>query len=315
MLKKTGGYLEDFSESSVSIFYVVCGLLYPGLTVLFGPPKAGKTNFAFQLACAVAKGISLFGENSGFNVAKGYVLYIALEETLELVAARVQKMGISVPPRSLRVETEFPTLDKGGVTMIGNAIKNDPDLRLVVIDVYQKFRGVKGGGYSSEYQNLATLKKLADDNNVAIVLLHHTTKDIPKNWQAAAYGSQGLTGTADTSILLDRPDMSTKGRLCVTGRKCRTAEYVTEFDDTNLQWQMVGEVKDTSLTEERRDILEALKDKWNGSLKPKEIGTATGLDNKSVYNILKKLEKIELVEKVKRGFYRITLLGLEALED
>ena len=315
MLKKTGGYLEDFVESSNGVSSIIEGLFYSGLNLLVGSPKVGKTNFAFQLAWAVANGIPFFGENSGFNVAKGHVLYIAFEETLELVAARVQKMGISFPPRSLRVETEFPTLDKGGVTMIGNAIKNDPDLRLVVIDVYQKFKGVKGGGYASEYQNLAALKQLADDNNVAIVLLHHTTKKIPKNWQAAAYGSQGLTGAVDTSILLDRPDMSTKGRLCVTGRKCRTVEYVTEFDDTTLRWQMVGEVKETSLTEERRDILEALKDECGGFLSPKEIGTATGLDNKSVHNILKKLKNINRVEKVKHGKYRITLLGLEALED
>ncbi|WP_319779931.1 AAA family ATPase [Maridesulfovibrio sp.] len=314
----TGGFLEDLivADDGIPEQPIVENLFYPGINLLFGPPKAGKSNFAFQVAGAVANGIPLFGAATGFDVVKGRILYLALEETPKLVLGRIRKMGISFPPKSLQLKTSFRTLDKGAVTKIGNAIKNDSTLRLVVIDVYQKIKGnMKGGGYASEYKNLAALKKLADDNNVAIVLLHHTTKKIPKNWQAAAYGSQGLTGAVDTTILLDRPDMSSKGRLCVTGRKCRTAEYVTEFDDTNLQWQIVGEVKDTSLTEERRDILETLKDECGGFLAPKEIGTATGLDSKSVHNILMKLEKISFVDKVKRGCYRITLLGLQALED
>ncbi|WP_415713201.1 AAA family ATPase [Maridesulfovibrio sp.] len=315
--RPTGGYIEDLREAyaGVSLSPIVEGLIYPGLNVLIGSPKAGKSNFGYQIAEAVTNGTPVFAGSEGFRATKGKAFYLSLEEQPELIASRTNKMNMNAAKDMLYVETKFPTMAGGGLVKIGNMMSTEPELSLIVVDILERFKGGQGSSYKADYANLSQLHKLANEYGVGVVLLHHTTKKIPKNWQTAAYGTQALTGVADTTVLIDRPKFTSDGRLCITGRKCRTSEWTTKFDDTTLRWQMVGEVKETSLTDERREILEALQDKCGGFMSPKEIACNTGLNNKSVHNLLKKLEKIELVDKVKHGQYRLTPLGLKALAD
>lgn len=310
----SGGWSEDILTSNAPPETpIVENLIYPGLGVVVGPPKAGKTNFGFQLASAVAQGVPLF---EGFESVAGKVLYIALEEMPTLTASRFAKMGVSLPPQSVYVEYTFPPLSRGGATHIGNFIATNPETKLVVVDVLQRLRGHTGkSSYRADYQELTSLHQLGNESGAAIVLLHHTTKKVQANWQASIYGTQGLAAAADTAILLDRPDLSEKGRLCVTGRKCATREWLVEFHPETLTWSMVGEVKATDLTPERRAIMEALEDTCGGFLTPRQLAQETSLGNKSIFNILVKLRESGLVEKAKRGRYAITPMGLKALNS
>lgn len=308
----SGGWVEDIVTSGAPPETpIVDNLLYKGVTALVGPPKAGKTNFAFQLTSSVAQGAPVLEH---FQVAQGKTLYVALEEMPSLTASRFAKMGVSLPPQSVFVEYSFPPLSRGGVTRIGNFIATNPGTKLVVVDVLQRLRGHTGkSSYRADYQELTSLHQLGNESGAAIVLLHHTTKKIQANWQASIYGTQGLAAAADTAILLDRPDLSEKGRLCVTGRKCATKEWLVEFHPETLTWSMVGEVKANDLTPERRAILEALADTCGGFLTPRQLQQETSLGNKSVFNMLVKLREAELVDKAKRGRYTITPMGLKVL--
>lgn len=55
---------------------VIDGLLYPGTYILAGAPKLGKSFLMAQLAYHVSAGLPLWG----YNVYKGSVLYLALED-------------------------------------------------------------------------------------------------------------------------------------------------------------------------------------------------------------------------------------------
>lgn len=311
----SGGWVEDILAAHVprGPLYVVENLLFHGLNLIAGPPKAGKTNFAFQLAFSVAKGIPLFGQ---FRVVAGKVLYIALEEMPELTASRLAKMGVEFPPRSLQVEYNFPSLSKGGALRIGNFIAHNPGTKLVVVDVFQRLRGSSGkSSYTAEYNELEALQKIGNQSGVAIVLLHHTIKSRSSSWQAEISGSQGMTGVADTTIRLFPADFADKGRLYVTGRKCAERKWLVEFDASTLTWSLVGEETEHQFTPERSEIIKALADTYGGFLTPQQLAQATGLGNKSVFNMLEKLSKAGLVGKIRRGRYQLTLLGQKALKS
>jgi hypothetical protein len=61
---------------STSAVYLVKGLIpRAGLTVVWGPPKCGKSFWAFDLAMHVVRGVAYRGR----RVQQGAVVYIALE--------------------------------------------------------------------------------------------------------------------------------------------------------------------------------------------------------------------------------------------
>ena len=307
-----GAWAEEIMASSDEPApHVVQDVFPTGLVVLAGPPKAAKTILSFQAAICVVKGQSLFGK---FPTTPGRVLYIALEEFKDLTKSRLTTMldGSPLPPHSLRIEYNWPTMSKGGVIHIGNFLHTFPDTRLVVVDVLQRFKGhAKRGSYSLDYEEMAKLQRLANHFGVAVVNLHHTTKKIPANWQAGLYGTQGLAGVADTSLLLERPDMGETGRLCVTGRKCATRELTMRFDADSLRWHYVDEAQPAG-SPERQAILEALAER-RGPVAPNDLAKETGLGNRSVFNMVVKLVAQGLVTKLRRGFYMITDEGMASL--
>lgn len=309
--KNNGVWADDLLANPVPPAQgIVDGLLFPGLNVLAGPPKGGKTNLAFQAALSIVRGQELF---PGMAARQGGILIFALEEDQTLTSERLAKMlkDASLPQKSIRVEYSIPLLGHGGAGHIGLFLQNNPGTRLVVLDVLQRAKGGGRGSYASDYNIAVTLQRLGLQSDTAILVLHHTTKKIPPNWQAAQYGTQGLSGVADVSMLLDRPNLDDQGRLCVTGRKCPTREWAVQFDAETLLWRMLREVKDTDLTPERQAILEAFLDPY-GPKTPIEIARATGLKNSSIFNMLQKLRKQGLVQKRRRSYYGLTAAGVVA---
>ena len=73
---KTVSTPELYDTVYVSRPPVIDGLLYPGTYVLAGASKLGKSFLMAQLAYYVSAGLPLWG----YNVRKGSVLYLALED-------------------------------------------------------------------------------------------------------------------------------------------------------------------------------------------------------------------------------------------
>ena len=67
---------------------VIDGLLYPGTYILAGAPKLGKSFLMAQLAYHVSAGLPLWG----YNVHKGSVLYLALEDDYGRLQKRLYQM-------------------------------------------------------------------------------------------------------------------------------------------------------------------------------------------------------------------------------
>ena len=186
------------------ITFVVPEYIAQGLTVLAGRPKAGKSWLGLGIAVAVATGEPALGS---IEVETGDVLYLALEDNRRRLQRRLnQLLPGSEKPERLHLATFCPRLDEGGLEAIDRWCRTVPNARLVVIDVLNKVRSQRGSNeslYDADYRALAPLKGLADELDIAIVVVHHTNKreDVSDPFDGVS-GTTGLTGAADTVLIL-----------------------------------------------------------------------------------------------------------------
>ncbi|MAF30479.1 MAG: recombinase A [Croceicoccus sp.] len=284
------------------IRYVVNGYIAEGLTVLAGAPKIGKSWMALNIAIAVASGKPAFGT---VPCSHGDVLYLALEDNNRRLRSRISKMGIGEPPERLTLCTSWPSLADGAVQEIeawANAVKNPV---LVFVDVLAKVRDSANGkdsAYDADYRTLTGLQELAGKLGIAIVPLHHTRKMEADDPFDSVSGTRGITGAADTVLVLKR-DIGT-GRTVLYGRGRDIEEIETAFDfDRDIgTWQVIGAAADFAKTDERQEIRDVLQDAGK-ALNAREVSDLLGKSYEAVRKTLTRMAHSGEIEKEGRGLY------------
>ena len=126
---------------------------------------------------------------------------------------------------------------------ITDFLTEHPATKLVIIDTLQKVRDSKGsagkaGMYGNDYDDISSIKRIADGFNIAILLVHHLRKlqdsDDPFN---DVSGSTGIIGAADTNFILRRKRSGNAATLLVSGRDVEYQELTLQFND--LVWELV----------------------------------------------------------------------------
>jgi len=149
------------------------------------------------------------------------------------------------------------------------------------------------------------LKEIADRLSVPILLIHHQRKLDADDIMDTLLGSQGVTGAADTLLVL-APDGTGHGPsyavLHVTGRDVEAETFALSFDIDTLSWTLAGELREIELTNQQKKILTPFKE-TTGSLSPKQIVDATGLALPYVKKTLRKLIDRGHLRKLDRGEY------------
>jgi hypothetical protein len=116
-------------------------------------------------------------------------------------------------------------------------------------------------------------------------------------------GTLGLSGAADTTIILDRDGNG--ATLYGRGRDIEEIEAAVTFNRDACRWQILGEAAEVRRSDERGVILQALQDA-DEPMSPKDIMLAAELTNRNAVDILLfKMAKAGEVEKVGRGLYSI----------
>lgn len=208
--------------------HVVQDMVGAGLSLLGGAPKTGKSAFAFQLADAVAAGHLFLGRRT----LNGDVLYIAMEDTFARLRERMVMMGLEASEH-LYVMTECPQLDNGFATLISDFKQMHPDLVLVIVDTLQWLVQDSGRqlSYARDVNTLRKLKALCLELDVNILLIHHTNKnDFAKGIQRIS-GTSGLTGTADTLLVLERSLNSSNATLSFVGKDISAGQLRLRMSD------------------------------------------------------------------------------------
>ncbi|WP_267360598.1 MULTISPECIES: AAA family ATPase [unclassified Methylobacterium] len=293
---------ELMDEVLPPIRYIVPGIFAEGLTLFGGKPKLGKSWFLLGTAIAVAMGGVALGN---IEVEQGDVLYLALEDNKRRLQKRLgQLLPTGKKPVRLHYDLNCRRLDDGGLDDIRAWIESQPDPRLVIVDVLNKVRpAMKGneGIYDYDVRSLEGLQGLAAEFGVAVVVIHHTRKAEAEDPFDCLSGSTGLTGTADTTLVLARDSQGTT--LYGRGRDIEEIESALSFDRTTGAWTMLGAAADVRRSDERNLILNALRNSPE-PMSPKDIMLSAGLENRNALDVmLFRMVSAGEIDKGGRGIY------------
>jgi hypothetical protein len=258
-----------------SIQWVVPNLISVGLTVLAGAPKLGKSWLALCLSLAISGGGSVLGK---IPVSRADVLYLSLEDTGRRLQNRLKQLQAACLD-NLRFFTEWTT----GTTGLAVYLREHRNIRMVIIDTWIRFLGpVDINDYGLSTRNAAALKAVADELNIAILVITHTKKgtsgkNYEGDWIDGVIGSQGLSGAADSTIVLRRGRGSRHAELLTTGRDITEQEMILSLDLDCGGWTIEGNKADIQESELRQSIIDWLKE--NGPHTPIQI--AKGINTES----------------------------------
>ncbi|MBZ0139776.1 MAG: helicase RepA family protein [Pseudorhodoplanes sp.] len=290
------------------VAFVVPGYVAEGLTVIAGRPKTGKSWLALGWAAAVASGGVAFGS---IEVEAGDVLYLALEDNDRRLKRRLeQMMPDAAKPARLHLTTHCPRLGAGGIEAITEWCKGVKRPRLIVVDVFGKIRPdrrEKENLYEADYRAIEPLKTLADELKLAVLVIHHTNKrDEPYDPFDAVSGTTGLTGAADTVLVLSRSSQGTT--LYGRGRDIEEIETALSFDKITGLWTALGNASEVQRSDERSKLLHALRSSV-APIGPRELSAVTGLKDGNVRRLLGKMVANGEIEKAGYGCYRVSGTG------
>jgi DNA-binding transcriptional ArsR family regulator len=280
------------------IKYRVPGYIAEGLTVLAGAPKIGKSWLALNLAVAVAGGTQALGS---IQCPQADVLYIALEDNPRRMQKRAKILQCPIP-EALEVEFDWPLIGAGCEDRIRQWAANSANPGMVVIDVFNRVRPPKKGSaqqYDVDYQDMAPLQKLAGELGLAIVLVHHTRKMQAEDPFDTVSGTRGITGAADTILVLFQRADAILPALYGRGRDIEEIEKAVQFNSAFGTWLLAGEITLVASTKERTDIIRALRDA-GAVMSTGEIAKAL---DKKVDNISHQLKALLGEGKVKSAGY------------
>ena len=194
--------------------FCVDALLPQGICILGGAPKIGKSWLVLDLCVRIAKGEPIWN----LQTHKGTVLYLCLEDTLRRVQERLNSITDEVP-KEVFFATTAHSLTDGLCDDIRSFVKEHPDTAFVAIDTFQVIRSYNTDtSYANDYDELRKLKKLADELNITLLLVHHLRK------QGDSDPLNKLSGT--------------------TGRDIEYRELEIRFGKDSHTWELVSDSLD-----------------------------------------------------------------------
>lgn len=235
------------SKPFVPLPFIVDTLLSQGLHILAGSPKVGKSWLALWLSVQVAKGEAVWGQ----SVKQGTTLYLCLEDSQLRIQNRLLDITEDAPP-TVHFSTEAALLGHGLEQQLESFLSEHPDTVLVIIDTLQMIRGTNyENTYANDYRDLSTLKHIAANHGIAILLIHHLRKEPAEDVFSRISGTTAISGAVDSSFTLveDRRG-SRRAKLYCVGRDIEYREMELERNGDNV-WELVADSYTQQLPEER----------------------------------------------------------------
>src|SRR5262245_500707 len=266
--------------------FIIPGYLVEGLTLLVGKPKRGKSWMAIQCD-------------------EGDCLYMALEDSPRRMQRRIKQLLPNADEWSPRLTLchSMKRLDRGGLDEIREWAGGVSLPRLAVIDTFTKVRPARDKNeapYDADYRAMSLLQELATELGIAIVVIHHQRKLESDDPLDTASGSTGLTGAADSVLVLGRDGQGTT--LNGRGRDIDDIEVAVSLDKTTGRWSILGDAQEVRLSESRAAILAVLR-AAPGPMTPADIAIMTGIERNAVDQQLHRMMKTGEVVSRTRGRY------------
>ena len=221
----------DDVESLPPPKWLVPGVLTEGsLAAIYGAPESGKSFLAVDMSMAIAGGIDWHGR----QVERGGVLYIAAEGAPGLGKRfRAWKMDRCAQGRRfdlhlMRDDLNLAAEKDGGVRAFVQAVTDElGPLRLIVIDTLnQTAAGADENSAKDMGRYIASMKLLRNVTGAAVVVVHHSGKDLGKGMR----GSSALLGAMDTTVEVERASDGRSIKVAVKKQKDAEREPPMRFN-------------------------------------------------------------------------------------
>ncbi|GHO64841.1 hypothetical protein KSC_037330 [Ktedonobacter sp. SOSP1-52] len=305
----------SFSDLAAPSFlpqpWVIQNLLPVGLTLLSGDPRCGKTSLAQQLMLDIATGTTPFGTQDAalddasqhLRPRRGSIFYLSLTSStphLHEIRSRIYASRPDIPALSnLFVTNAFKPLTPGeGLQELCDWIHCYADSCLLVIDDLASLRSLFPG---NDRELLALLRRLAEEYQISILLLHSCKRSSP------------LAAQVNHQLHLKRLPVSTFYTLEVHGNRLLPTSYLLYCPADRLSFRLASleeeRALDTlsahkTLTRERLGLLR-LFDEYGSILTPRQVAALLQLDYDCARQLLSKMVKANLLTAPARGHYAI----------
>jgi hypothetical protein len=288
--------------------YVLPRYVPEGVTLLIGRPKIGKSWLALDLAVACASNRAVLGSLKPLH---GDVLYLALEDSKRRLQRRLDKLSSPFSTAWPERLTFAPTGgwrrgDQGGLEDIEAWCASKPQPVLVVIDTLARFRkpaDSKQQPYTADTEAIASLQKIALKYSIAILVLHHDRKAAADDPFDTVSGTLGLTGAADTILILKR-QLNGGVVLHARGRDIEESDTAVQFEKATCRWSILGEASQVLQSAQRQGVIAALTEA-EGPLSVTDIMAEAKLNRNAADVLLGRMAKNGEIARLKRGKYSL----------
>jgi hypothetical protein len=252
------------------------------------------------------------------TVTQRPVLYLALEDGHRRLQNRFRRIlvGGSIP-KGITVITKAKPVD--AVMAIEEFIKRHAAAKpLVILDTLGKVKPPKKrdqDAYQADYAFGSLLKGIVDAApGSALLVVHHARKAEANDFVDSVSGTNGVAGSVDFVLVLDRKRLANDAVLSVTGRDVIEAEYALIANE-GILWRLDGtDLKTAADTVGKRRAIDKLGDRtmevfrfvekaiW--AVTATDVATSlSGMDGNMAGQYLRRLADQGLILKVGRGQY------------
>lgn len=292
---------ELLSAEFPPLVWYVDRLITPGLTLLWGPSKGGKSILILHIILAVSIGGKALGN---LDVVRSSVLFISLEDGPRRLQNRLIGAG-AIPNDTFEVFFQWPRGDRG-IEILAQYLEENPEVKIVVIDTLGLFARLKDSNdYGETIAVMESLKRVADSRDISIILIHHskkTGKNDNQDFVESALGSTGIVSGPDHLMYLKRtPSGTTDAVLHFRSKDAEPAEIALNFDKDISGWRYAGEAADLADTDERQEILDLLTK--NGAMRTGAIASSLNKKPQTVSYLLQRMLEKGQVSNPSYGMY------------
>ena len=277
--------------------WIVKDLLPPGLSLIAGKPKAGKSFLCLDMGAHIAEGIPFLGKAS----QKGEVIFISLEDDERIIRRNRGNLWNTKGIPNLYYLTDFP---KGAqaITELNGIIQSNPELKLIVIDIIGCIIQYVSGDQSNRYDfishTLDQFKQILKGTDVSIMMVHHVGKKDYALSQDKILGSTAYQGKVDTFWILE--DKGTAYSLIINGKVISGQQELSLTRGKDQPFSVILPPDPTPT--EINKLLEFINSS-NEALGPKQISKIMDKDTNIIGQMLYRLINQGLIAKLGKGQY------------
>lgn len=255
------------------VYFAVDQVLPKGVSAIASPPKYGKSWLALDLLLSVCRGADFMG----FKTTQSACLYCDLETYDSAIQERLNVLEPNGAPHNMCIVTMEPAGENIPLLSINNGLLNQleqirnsipEDIKVICLDIFERVRDEQKRNqtqYSFDYAQVKALSDWGLKNEVAIIILTHTTKFQYSDPLMNISGSSGILGAVDSAIMMQKDDrFDDHAILSIVGKYQKDPiMYNVEFNRDNGRWHYVSTADINS--QETRERLKA-KEEYENSI-------------------------------------------------